>query len=159
MTTDYLGEWKYHGTITPQFDVWTEFPEFTAASNSIVRITYYVDNLPKVLSKGFLRAVYRTPDIVRDRQWIRLYPKPEKEILSVNTIEEILLNKDRIPRYYEMIKSFRSRYPYGYGSVVDEQWSVSLESLEIVNLPAPVQQLISTATTDIISLNQLLLLL
>ena len=159
MTTDYLGEWKYHGTVTPRFDVWTEFPNFTNSGASLIRLTYYSTDFRKILSKGFLRAVYRTPELSRDRQWMRVYPKPDKELLSVNTPEEILLNTDRIPRYYEIIKSFRSYYPKGYGVVYDQEWSISLETLELVNLPESIRQIISLPPTNILILNQLLLLL
>jgi hypothetical protein len=95
--TDALGTWTYLGTVNPRFDVWTEFPTFTSAGNSIVRATYY-GRFNRITSKGFLRTVYRVPAVNRDRRWIRLWPKPETEIIAVNTPQEILLNNESVQR-------------------------------------------------------------
>ena len=154
-STDLLGTWEYLGTITPNFEVWTEFPTFTSSGNSLVRATYY-GRFNRITSKGFLRAVYRVPAVNRDRRWIRLWPKPETEIITVGTPQEILLNNESVQRYYEVIK--RPKH-YRIGFVEDDDWSVALECLDLVNLPQSVQQLISLAPTDVVVMNQLLLLL
>lgn len=127
---DLAGEWEYLGTVTPKFDIWTPFPTITQAGNSLVRATYY-GNFPRILSVGYLRASYRFPETVADRNWIKLFPKEGREAFSCHTPQEILMVSGQIDRQFEIMKLPR-RYPKS--TLKDDDWSIGLEVLTFINL-------------------------
>ena len=128
--TDLIGTWQYLGTITPMFDTWQRFPVAVNSANSLLRLTYYGD-YKKIFAKGYLRPVYRTPDLIYGR-WLRFYPKDDREMISSGIPQELLYVSDTITRYFEVIK--KPNWNRNYYRVPNLTWSVALESLEVINL-------------------------
>lgn len=136
--TDLAGTWQYLGTITPNFDSWSRFPTATQADSALVRLTYYGE-LNKVVSFGYIRPVYYTPEAVYG-SWRKIFPKEGKEVILLSIPRELLLASRSVRRYFEVRKRAKG-YP-AYYQVRDTSWSVAIENLEIVNLTANEQILL-----------------
>jgi hypothetical protein len=139
--TDLVGTWQYLGTLTPAFNTWQRFSTPVNSANSLIRLTYYGE-FNRIASKGFLRPVYTTPDLIYGR-WLRFFPKSEREVFSSAIPQELLYVSDTITRYFEVSKRPKG-YPTYY-SIRDPNWSVAVESLEVVNLTTEQQAILAQA--------------
>lgn len=139
--TDLVGTWQYLGTLTPAFNAWQRFPTPVNSANSLIRLTYY-GQFNRIGSKGFLRPVYTLPDLSYGR-WLRFYPKAEREVFPSAIPQELLYVSDTITRYFEVTKRPKG-YP-SYYQIRDSNWSVAVESLEVINLTSEQQAILTQA--------------
>lgn len=139
--TDLIGTWQYLGTLTPTFDNWQRFPTAVNSANSLLRLTYYGD-YQKIFSKGYLRPVYQTPDLIYGR-WLRFYPKDDREMLSSGIPQELLYVSDTITRYFEVIK--KPNWNRNYYRIPNLTWSVALEVLDVISLTQEQQAILEQA--------------
>ena len=136
---DFVGTWQYLGTLTPVFNTWQRFPISTNSFNPLIRLTYYGE-LNKVTSRGYLRAVFSTPESVYGR-WVRFYPKAEKEVINYPVPPELLFTSDTVTRHFEVCKRNKG-YP-SYYRTRDTVWSVAVENLEVVSLNTEQQAILA----------------
>ena len=125
--SDFVGDWRLLGIISPLFNEWQRFPNSTNSYNSLIRLTYHGEHA-RITSKGFLRAVYTTPKL-NYGTWLRFYPKAEAEVLTYPAPSELLYTSKAVTRYFEVCKRNRG-YP-AYYRTRDTVWSVTLEALEV----------------------------
>jgi hypothetical protein len=153
--TDYGGTWEYKGTVTPPLSIppnlynWARFPNLTTAGNGSIRLTYY-GLFNQIKTYGYIRPVYDFGNLAYGK-WRRIYPKEETEFLTLDLPEEISVNSDAIPRYFEVTKVWKRRYR-GYGTYQDYPWSVGLEVLEEPALPAELADLLLSNPGSVVSL-------
>jgi hypothetical protein len=128
--TDAVGRWELLGTVTPIFYEWQELPLVTQSKYDLIRLTYYGDTSPRT-STGYIRAKFDTPDFIYSN-WVKFYPKSDREMIAVKLPDELLLVAQNVPRVYQVTK-----YPYLSRRQIplDPNWSVAVEILEVANIP------------------------
>lgn len=114
------------GTITPNSSDWTEFPETANFGNTIL-IARYSGDFSRIRSFIYLREIYSTEPKTVSKNWIKLHPKPEREVINVFFNPEFF--NQGLRRRLEAIKWFKYRIP---GRNPDGNYSVSLTELSIL---------------------------
>lgn len=120
-----LGILRPLGTITPNTLGWQRFPGIANQGNTIL-IAQYSGQMDFIRSYIYLREIYETSPKIVSRNWIKLNPKPEIEI--INSFFNPELQNLRIQRSFEVTKWFRYRLT---GSKIDDDYSISLSELFI----------------------------
>jgi hypothetical protein len=142
--SDLAGVWQYLGTITPQFEQWSRFPLATSSNNSTIRLTFYDNNeFRKIGSFGYLRVVYEFPDLFYS-PWKRVYPNFTRQVLEFPIPSELLYVSTAIVRHFEVMK--RNKYNRPNLTIIDSDWSVAIESLELIALNSQDQILLEQST-------------
>lgn len=138
---DDLGVWVQLGTINNSFN-WVSFPVSSSTGNSTYRVSFICDNFPKIKTICYLRAVYQTlGSKIVDQKWIKLYPKPEKEIVEIPLSP--LFQKQNLTRSIEIICKLKFN-PIGQ-TINDQPYQITLEeflpSIETINAVNNIPQL------------------
>ncbi|MBD2100263.1 hypothetical protein [Leptolyngbya sp. FACHB-261] len=126
--TDDFGDWLQLGVVRPIESGWTAFPTAGFSETSTLRVTYLIPPLPRAMSLrsfAWLRADYGLGGPAQVTQSIRLYPKPEKQLIVFPHPPDYL-QRNLYRRFFEVRKSRRS---YRLGLTPDVNWQIQLEEL------------------------------
>lgn len=125
-TEDDIGIWNDLGTLTPGAENWVKFPVLATGANDTVRITFSSENFSKINSFVWLRPRYQTANSDQVGQAIRVYPKPEKQVLEV-PISQDFRDRSIYFRAFEIKKQLKFRRYVG--TTLDINYMMKLEEL------------------------------
>ena len=130
---DQIGGWEQLGSVIVGFD-WLSFPIYPIGDGDLFRIEFNgLSSPPRTVV--YLRSTYFTfQNVVAGREWVKLYPKEEREIIKIPFPLEFAYQG--VIRNIEIIK----RFPYKkIGSFIDDpNYTATLE--EFVPDPSTVEQ-------------------
>lgn len=137
---DSFGVWENLGVVRPTFD-WQFLPLFTNSPTTALRIIYFSE-VPEAGFNaqhpwGYLRGVYFSGSSYWfDRNWLRLYPKDEPEILQYPYPPDLM--NDPLPQRQYQVKLSDSRYARRLA--IDRRWSCQLLKKIDSNVTYPTQE-------------------
>jgi hypothetical protein len=125
-TEDDIGIWNDLGTLTPNATNWVKYPVVATGANDTIRITFSSSNFSKINSLVWLRPRYQTADSDQVGQAIRIYPKPEKQVVQV-PIPQDFRDRSVYFRAFEIKKQLK--YRKYIGITPDTNYMMKLEEL------------------------------
>ena len=121
---DDFGTWDVIGTVTPVYEQWLEYPDYTEALSATTRLIFN-GNIEDARSYAYVRVRYEISLDSVYGEWVRVHPKTQKELIIYPHPVEFGALKINPRRYWQVQKRHWERKSIGKAN--DTNWNLKIE--------------------------------